>query len=76
MGITPQDLSTHLIETNEEYRRLKQEHADYDRRLDEIGARRFPTPEEQAEEIQLKKMKLRVKDRMQRLLLQQQREVS
>ncbi len=68
MGSTP----THLTETSEEYRRLKQEHADYSKRLDEIGTRRFPTPEEQAEEARLKKMKLQLKDRMQRLLSDQQ----
>ncbi len=72
MGSTPRDLSTQSIETNEEYRRLKQEHADYSKRLDEIGGRRFPTPEEQSEEVRLKKMKLQLKDRMQRLLLEQQ----
>ncbi len=76
MGSTPQDLSTHLTETNEEYRRLKQEHADYSKRLDEIGARRFPTPEEQSEEVRLKKMKLQLKDRMQQLLHEQQQQAS
>ncbi len=64
MGSTP----THLMETSEEYRRLKQEHADYSQRLDEIGESRFPTPEEQTEEVRLKKKKLQLKDRMQRLL--------
>ncbi len=72
MGSIP----THPTETNEEYRRLKQEHADHAKRLDEIGARRFPTPEEQAEEARLKKMKLQLKDRMQQILGDQQREAS
>ena len=72
MGSTP----THVAETSEEYRRLKQEHADYSKRVDEIGGRRFPTPEEQTEEVRLKKMKLQLKDRMQRLLSDQQQEAS
>ena len=67
---------THLAESSEEYRRLKHEHADYSKRLDEIGGRRFPTPEEQTEEVRLKKMKLQLKDRMQRLLSDQQQEAS
>ena len=72
MGHTP----THLAQSSEEYRRLKQEHAGYSKRLDEIGGRRFPTPEEQTEEVRLKKMKLQLKDRMQRLLCDQQQEAS
>ena len=68
--------TTHLTETSEEYRRLKQQHSDHDKRLDEIADSRFPTAEEQAEEVRLKKLKLQLKDRMQELLGDQQREVS
>ena len=60
--------------TSEEYRLLKQEHAGYSKRLDEIGACRFPTPEEQNEKMQLKKSKLQLKDRMQLLLHEHQGE--
>lgn len=55
------------MQNSKEYHRLKHEHEEYSKRLDEIGERRFPTPAEQDEEAQLKKVKLQLKDRMQRL---------
>ena len=60
-------LRGNLMQNNKEYRRLKHEHEEYSKRLTKIRARRFPTPAEQSEEIQLKKVKLQLKDRMQRL---------
>ena len=45
------DSARHLMETNDEYRELAQKHSDHSRRLDELGARRFPTAEEQLEEM-------------------------
>ncbi|MDE0105476.1 MAG: DUF465 domain-containing protein [Bryobacterales bacterium] len=53
-----------LMESNPQFRKLKRKHADYERRLSELGARRFPTYEEQLEEARLKKLKLNLKDRM------------
>lgn len=77
MGSSPQqDLSARLKETNEEYRRLAQMHADHSRRLDELSSRRFPTPEEQIEEARLKKVKLQLKDRMYLLMREFEKEAS
>ena len=59
---------TENMNTPEEYQRLKEEHTRHSKRLDEIGSKRFPTPEEQNEEIHLKKEKLHLKDRMQFIL--------
>lgn len=49
------------------YQRLAKKHREYEDRLAELQSRRFPTAEEQAEEVTLKKMKLLVKDQMEEL---------
>jgi hypothetical protein len=46
---------------------LAQEHSLYERRLSTLRAKAFPTDEEQMEEIRLKKLKLSLKDEMERL---------
>ncbi len=71
-----ENMSTHLMETNEAYRQLAEQHSDHDRRLAELSARRFPTPEEQLEEMRLKKLKLQLKDKMYHLLRQYEQEAS
>ena len=70
------DSVRHLMETNDEYRELAQKHSDHSRRLDELGARRFPTAEEQLEEMQLKKEKLKLKDRMHGLMREYEKQPS
>ncbi len=64
----PEALTARLMETNEEYRNLVEEHADYDRQLEELSARRFASTEEKVEEHRLKKIKLQLKDRIQTIL--------
>jgi uncharacterized protein YdcH (DUF465 family) len=46
--------------------RLCQEHSLYERRLDTLRAKAFPTEAEQMEEVRLKKLKLMLKDEMER----------
>jgi len=56
-----------LLSSNEEYRRLVSEHAQYSQRLDNLIQKRFLSDEEKIEEVRLKKLKLRLKDQMERL---------
>ena len=57
---------------NEEYRRLREEHARYKTQLSAFSAKTYLSDEEQAEELRLKKLKLRVKDQMELLVRQAQ----
>ena len=54
----------HLLATHEEFRRLAQEHSQYEQRLSSLTHKRYLTDDEKLEEVRLKKMKLRLKDQM------------
>jgi len=68
MGKTQDELKAHLMQTSEEFRRLALEHSEYKRKLESLTSRHYLTPEEQVEEVRLKKIKLRLKDQMEDLL--------
>ncbi len=61
-------VTAELMESNPEFRKLKHQHADYERRLNQLRERRFPSQEEQTEEARLKKLKLNLKDQMQQIV--------
>ncbi len=62
--VRQEELKAHLIATNEEFRVLAEQHAGYERLINEIEARVHVTPEDEFEEHRLKKLKLRLKDQM------------
>jgi uncharacterized protein YdcH (DUF465 family) len=53
-----------LLTTDDEFRKLAQEHTQYEQRLDSLTHKRFLTDDEKLEEVRLKKLKLRLKDQM------------
>jgi uncharacterized protein len=61
-----------LMANNSEFQRLREEHLRYAQRLDQLLVKNHLTDEEQFEEVQLKKKKLRVKDEMERMVHQAQ----
>ena len=59
--MTPKD---QLLASNEEFRKLAQEHTQYAQRLESLTLKRYLTEDEKLEEVRLKKLKLRLKDQM------------
>jgi uncharacterized protein YdcH (DUF465 family) len=59
-----EELKAHLIQTDEEFRRMVNEHSDFAHKLDELASRPYLTEQEQIEEVRLKKLKLHMKDRI------------
>jgi uncharacterized protein YdcH (DUF465 family) len=65
MDVTEErDLLARIEEENEEYRKLKAKHHEYDEKLRELAGKRVLTEEEKVEEVRMKKEKLFLKDRM------------
>jgi uncharacterized protein YdcH (DUF465 family) len=63
-----EDLKHLLIETNQEFRELASRHQTLDSRLHELEAKHYLSNDEQFEEVNLKKKKLHLKDRMEVIL--------
>jgi uncharacterized protein YdcH (DUF465 family) len=65
---TQEELKAHLMATDDTYRKLADQHAQYHKQLEAIEAKSRLTPEDEAEETRLKKLKLRLKDQMTAIL--------
>jgi uncharacterized protein YdcH (DUF465 family) len=63
-----EELKAHLMATNEEFRTLAAQHAEFKRQVDAIEQKARLTPEDEVEEHRLKKLKLRVKDQMNEIM--------
>jgi uncharacterized protein YdcH (DUF465 family) len=59
-----------LMASDENFRRLAQEHTQYAQRLEALVTKRFLSEEEQIEETRLKKLKLHLKDQMEHIVQQ------
>jgi uncharacterized protein len=68
MENTQEELKAHLMRTDEEFRRLNEQHAQFHTQLEALEAKPHLTPEEELEEHRLKKLKLRIKDQMNAIL--------
>ena len=56
-----------LLASNEEFRRLADEHSQYSQRLDSLIQKKYLSEDEKLEEVRLKKLKLHLKDQMENL---------
>jgi len=56
-----------LLASNDEFRRLAQEHTQHQQRLESLIQKKYLSEDEKLEEVRLKKLKLRLKDQMESL---------
>ena len=70
MPQAPDVLRDSLLSQNDEYRRLNQQHHEYESRLTSLTQKAVLNDDEQIEEITLKKKKLQLKDRMEAIARQ------
>ena len=64
MMMKEEEIKEHLMSDNPEFRRLVDEHKQYEGRLNELHNRHHMTDQDHVEEIRLKKKKLQLKDQM------------
>lgn len=62
------ELKAELIQTDDEFRRLYEEHQAYERRLQEINQKSLLSQEDEIEEKKIKLHKLALKDHMEQIL--------
>ena len=67
-----EELKRELLQSDDEYRHLATLHHDLDERIHDLTTRNFLSEPEQVEEVNLKKQKLQVKDRMEDILRRHQ----
>lgn len=63
-----EDVKAHLMQTNDHYRQLAEQHREYKRQVEALEAKHALTAEEEVEEHRLKKLKLRLKDEMEQIV--------
>jgi uncharacterized protein len=68
MENTQEELKAHLMQTDETFRRLADEHHRCHDQLEALESKAHLTPEEEVEEHRLKKVKLQLKDQMNELI--------
>jgi uncharacterized protein YdcH (DUF465 family) len=73
MPITARDIREQLLASNPEYQRLAQEHSRYDSQIVQLSKSSFHNAEELIQEVELKKLRLRVRDEMEQLVARNSR---
>jgi len=74
MGTGEADLIETLTRENEEFRKVKEQHGQHAKHLDELEKKPFLTPQDEVEIKILKKKKLACKDQMEKILSEHRRE--
>lgn len=69
-SLNDEEIKTHLMNLDPEFRRLAVQHSDYSRLLHEFESKQHLSEAELAEEARLKRVKLALKDHMQEMMSQ------
>jgi uncharacterized protein YdcH (DUF465 family) len=64
MMMKEEEIKEHLMSSSPEFRRLVEEHRQYEGKLQELHGRHHMTEQDHIEEVTLKKKKLHLKDQM------------
>jgi uncharacterized protein YdcH (DUF465 family) len=70
---TLEETKAHLMQTNEEFRAMVEQHHQYDALVAELEAKHALSPAEEVEEHRLKKLKLQLKDQIEQVLAENTR---
>lgn len=62
-----QEVKSLLLQGNDQYRQLAEQHSQLDHRLNQLTDKHYLSSSEQIEEVTLKKRKLALKDRMEEI---------
>ena len=76
MSMSSRELRDLLLASNENFQRLASEHSQYETQLEQLANQTYVNSEDLILQIKLKKMKLRVKDEMEKFISQHQHEFS
>jgi uncharacterized protein YdcH (DUF465 family) len=68
MSVNVQDPKVMLLQNDDEFRQLADKHKELEHRLSELAQKPYLSEPEQVEEVQIKKRKLQLKDRMEDIL--------
>ncbi len=72
MNEPSQDLRSKLLQSDQEFHQLVEQHHELEGRLHQLSEQSHLSEPEQVEEVTLKKRKLRLKDRMESILREHQ----
>jgi uncharacterized protein YdcH (DUF465 family) len=63
-----EEVTQRLMDENEEFRQLKEEHNWFHRKVEDLDKKSFLTPTERQQREELKKKKLALKDKMEKIM--------
>jgi hypothetical protein len=75
IGMTDEECVDALLQESEDFRRIKEEHAWFHRKVEKLDAKPYLTPAEKVQRGEFKKRKLLLKDRMEQMLAEYRRRV-